>query len=296
MSTHQVIVIVGPTASGKSALAVSLARALDGEIVSADSRQVYRNLDIGTGKIRPEEMQGIPHHLIDIAEPASQYTVNDYTRDARVAIEGIQKRGKLPIVCGGTGYYIDALIDGISIPEVPPNPELRTRLTEKTTIELYEMLCTKDPRRAANIDPNNPRRLVRALEIAEALGAVPEARLTKTPYEPLFIGISLPPEELKKKIEKRLGERLLEGMIEEVQGLHDTVGLSWERLDLFGLEYRFIAQYLQGILTKAEMQKELFLAICDYAKKQRTWFRRNKRIHWVQSPEEASLVVKQAGL
>jgi len=295
MSSIPLIVIVGPTASGKSALAIELALALDGEVVSADSRQVYTGLTIGTGKVTPDETRGVPHHLIDVAEPSTQYTVTEYVRDAQAAIKKIHARGKLPIICGGTGLYIDTLIDGIEIPEVPPNDALRKELSIKTTDELYTMLLEKDPARAASIDRYNPRRLVRALEIAEALGKVPAFSKKGSEFQPTFIGIAIEHDDLKKRIEKRLDERLDAGMIKEVAVLQKE-GISWERLRSFGLEYRAIANHLEGRTDREEMRATLLAEIVAYARRQMTWFRRNDRIVWVKSADEALRVAKEAGL
>jgi tRNA dimethylallyltransferase len=290
------LVIVGPTASGKTALSIFLAQKLDGEIVSADSRQVYKGLDIGTGKVTAEEMSNIPHHLIDVADPHIQYTAADFKRDAEKAISDIHARGKLPIIVGGTGHYIDALVDNLSLPNVPPDELLRKELSTKTADELFALLKEKDPARAATIDPKNPRRLIRALEIADARGAVPPLSKNESLYSPIFIGLNPPDEILKKKIWDRLISRLDTGMVLEVKNLHEKEGLSWERLDELGLEYRFIAKFLKGELSEEKMKEGLYTAICQYAKRQMTWFRRNKRIVWVTSSQEALEVAKKERL
>ncbi len=286
-----VLVIVGPTASGKSALAVTLAREFGGEVISADSRQVYRGLDIGSGKITVTEMQGVPHHLLDITNlyPTSdgrareQFSVAEYQQLATEKIEEILTRGKLPIICGGTGLYVSAIVDDIVLPEVPPNPPLRAELAKVSSEVLFEKLKTLDPKRASTIDRHNPRRLVRAIEIASALGRVP--RLARhdpalAPYEFIELGISLPDGILRQKIHDRLVTRLEQGLIEEVVNLHKH-GVSWERLDELGLEYRYIARYLQNQLTREQMLEQLELAIWHYAKRQLTWFKRDRRIIWL---------------
>lgn len=295
MEKPNLIAVVGPTASGKSTLAVFLAKKLGGEVISADSRQVYKGLDIGTGKITPEEMEGVAHHLLDVAEPKDQYTVTDFKRDAERAISEIWGRNNIPLICGGTGLYIDTLLFNLTIPEVPPNAALRRELESKTTSELFKLLQEKDPERAETIDPHNPRRLVRALEIIEAIGKVPPASSGDSPYKPLWIGLNPPKEELRGKIHKRLETRLASGMLEEAKRLHKE-GLSYERMEELGLEYRYLARHLQGGLSYEEMGKELENAICDYASRQLTWFKRNKAIHWVKSPEEALNIAKKAGL
>ena len=278
--TQKIIVIVGPTASGKTSLSLEIAKKYNGEIISADSRQVYKGLNLGTGKITPEEMQGIPHHLLDVADPKEAYTVADFVRDGRNAIEAIQKRGKLPIIVGGTFFYIDALLGKISTPEVPPDPELRKQLKKKTTEELFTLLESKDPERACNIDPRNPLRLIRALEIVEALGSVPEVK-SELHYNPLTLGIAISKEELKANIHKRLLEHIEAGMVEEVETLH-TEGLSYERMEDLGLEYRYIARHLKGELPYCEMIAELETKIGQYAKRQMTWLKRDKKIMWIE--------------
>ncbi len=284
----KVVVIVGPTASGKSDLAVKLARKFNGEVISADSRQVYRGMDIGTGKITKKEMHGVPHHLLDVASPTTNFTVAHYQKLARRAIRDILRRDKLPILCGGTGLYIDAALYDYAIPHVKPDWRLRRTLEKKSADELFAELRKIDPRRAASIDRHNKRRLVRALEIVRATGtAVPsreEALRRTSPYEILKIGIDPPRETVKKKIMARLAERLGRGMIAEIKKLHRPPaggGVSWKRLDDFGLEYRYVARYLQGILTEEEMRGELYRAIARYAKRQMTWFKKDESISWI---------------
>jgi tRNA dimethylallyltransferase len=279
MTQPKVIVIVGPTASGKSALAVQLAKELNGEVISADSRQVYKGLDIGTGKITKQEMQGVPHHLLDVASPRRAFSVVQYQKLALKKIEEIIARGKMPIICGGTGFYIKAVVDNLVLPEVKPNKKLRQELTKLSTPELFARLQQLDPDRAANIDQHNPRRLQRAIEIATALGHVPTVHSSPLPYTFDQIGITISPEQLQKNIHERLLARMKQGLIEEVENLRAS-GLSWQRLDDLGLEYRFVARYLRGELTKAEMLEQLEAAINQYAKRQLTWFKKDKRIKW----------------
>lgn len=279
-SNPEMIVIVGPTASGKSDRAVKLAKKYGGEIISADSRQVYRGLNIGSGKITKKEMRGVPHHLLDVASPKRVYTVADFKRDAESAIRGIKRRGKLPIIVGGTGLYIDAVLYDSPIPEVKPNPELRARLEKKSAAELFSELQKLDPERAAGIDRHNKRRLVRALEIIAASGKVPKLSERKLKYNVLKLGISRPPIELKKRIHKRLLARMRQGMVREVERLHKS-GVSFKRLEDLGLEYRYVSRYLRGLLTREEMLKQLEAAIWHYARRQMTWWRKDKKIRWL---------------
>ncbi len=286
-SLPKIITVVGPTASGKSDLAVHIAKRFNGEVVSADSRQVYKGMNIGTGKITTKEMDGVPHHLLDIASPKRRYTVLQYQRQAHKAIEGILRRGKVPIVCGGTGFYIDAVIKDMEIPLVPANQPLRAKLEKKSLDELVALLKEKDPRRAKNIELKNPRRIIRALEIIEALGKVPaqtsgESQSKK--YDVLQIGVATDDEVLRGRIEKRLSARMEQGMIAEVLHLHEE-GVSWKRMEELGLEYRYVARFLQGILTKEEMLEQLNIEIRKYAKRQRTWFKRDKDIKWFSFDE-----------
>lgn len=283
------IVVAGPTASGKSDLAVYLARKFGGEVVSADSRQVYKGLDIGTGKTTKREMRGIPHHLLDVASPKQVFTVSKYKILAEKAIENIWRRGKLPIVCGGTGLYIRAIVDNLAVPEVPPNKKLREKLEKKSVEELFAMLKKLDSRRAGEIDAKNPRRLIRAIEIAKHLGKVPPLSLKqRQDCEILEIGIAPKSEELKNRIHKRLLSRLKSGMVEESRNLHKG-GLSWKRMEDLGLEYRFLAKYLQNKTTKKEIADGLEREIWQYAKRQMTWFKKDKRIRWFRNKDKKKI-------
>lgn len=286
----KIIVVCGPTATGKSDYAVELAKKIGGlnradstvgrtshsevlgEIISADSRQIYRGLDIGSGKITTEEMQGIPHHLLDVADPKEVFSVTQYQSLATQTIEEIIARGHTPIICGGTGLYIDAIVCGTIFPAVPPNPKLRTELQELSLENLQQRLETLDPRRFALVDQKNKVRLIRAIEIATALGSVPET-IQNPQYEVEWHYLDFPDEVLKERIHIRLFARIRDGMIEEVERLH-TEGVSWERLESLGLEYRYLALYLQNKLDKETMLKELEMAIWHYAKRQRTWFKK----------------------
>jgi len=287
---QKVIAIVGPTASGKSALGVFLAQKLNGEIISADSRQVYRGLDIGTGKVTKKEMGGIPHHLLDVASPKRQFSASDFEKLACKAIGKIAAKNKLPIVVGGTGFYVDSLLGRITLPDVPPNPKLRARLEKKSVEQLLAMLQKKDPGRAQTIEPKHKRRLIRALEIAEALGTNPEPK-TEDAYDVLWIGLSPEEAALKRKIRARLLARMKAGMMNEAKKLHKS-GLSYKRMKGLGLEYRSLAEYMLGEKTKEGMLASLEAAIRDYAKRQMRWFRRNPDIKWISGKAEALRLAK----
>lgn len=276
---QKLLVIVGPTASGKSDLAVILAKRFNGEVISADSRQVYKGLDIGSGKITKREMRGVPHHLLDVRSPRSVFSVHDFMRLAERAVVDITARGKLPIIAGGTGFYIDALVYGRTFPEVPPNTTLRKQLETKSAEALFTKLEELDPERAADIDPHNKVRLVRAIEIATTLGSVPKAQPQQVRFDACFIGVTWPDDVLKARIVKRLETRMKRGMVAEVKHLHAN-GLSWKRMEALGLEYRYLARYLCNTLTKEQLMTELAAKIWQYAKRQKMWFKRNKEITW----------------
>lgn len=278
----KIIVILGQTSSGKSDFAVEVARAVGGEIISADSRQVYRGLDLGTGKITKKEMRGVPHHLLDVASARTIFDVSKFKKLADKKIEEITKKGKVPILCGGTGFYIDAVVNGVILPEVQPNKKLRMQLEKKSKEFLFKQLKKLDSERAKTIDKNNPVRLIRAIEIATALGSVPSLRTGRTcaEYDVIKIGLTLPDKILKERIRIRLFARIREGMIKEVKDLHIS-GLSWKRLEMLGLEYRHCALYLQGKLSKPEMLSKLETEIWHYAKRQKTWFKRDPNTLWI---------------
>lgn len=285
MKLPKVLVIVGPTAVGKSDLAVKLAKKWNGEVVSADSRQVYKGLNLGSGKITKREMKGVPHHVLDVANPKGRrYTVEDFKRDGAKAIDDIVSRGKLPIICGGTGFYVDALVWDESFPTVPPNQKLRTELAKKTVGVLMKEIKKLDPRRAKSLDPYNKVRIIRAIEIARALGKVPKTKRTKR-YDTYWIGLTLPRDILRQKIHTRILKRVKMGMIKEVAGLNKQ-GVSWKRLYDFGLEYRYISLFLQKKMTKEAMIERLETEIAQYAKRQMQWFKRNPDIHWF-TPKQA---------
>ncbi|HWU24752.1 MAG TPA: tRNA (adenosine(37)-N6)-dimethylallyltransferase MiaA [Candidatus Paceibacterota bacterium] len=270
MDRPRIIAVIGPTASGKTAKSLALARERDGEVISVDSRQVYRTLDIGTEKISPEEMGDVPHHLIDIRDPEETYSAGDFANDAAKLIADIQSRGKTPILAGGTHFYLDALLYGL--PNDPVNHELRHELEKKTAEELFAELEQKDPRRAARIDRSNPRRLIRALEIVSTRGSVPE-RSTQTPaYDVEWYIIDLPRDELRARIDTRLKQALGRGLIEEVKRTRARVGDA--RLTELGLEYRIIGEYLRGERTEDSLLPALSSALWRYARQQKQWLKR----------------------
>ncbi len=288
----KIIVVLGPTSSGKSDLAVKLSLRFNGEVVSADSRQVYRGMDIGSGKITPEEMRGVPHHLLDVASPKRKFTVSQYKKLSEKAIEKILKKKKIPVVCGGTAFYITALVDGIVIPGVSPDWNLRKELEKKNTEELYKELKEKDPARAKSIDKGNKRRLIRALEIVEKTKKpVPEIK-TDPSYSPLYLGIKIDRKKLNEKIKKRLERRLEMGMIEETEKIRNT-GVSWKRIEGFGLEYRWTALYLENKITYEEMKQGVLTDTQGLVKKQMQWWKRDKRIKWIKNYREAETRTKK---
>jgi len=275
-----ILCIAGPTASGKSSRAVEEALLRNGEIISVDSRQVYRGLDIGTEKTLLEERRGIPHHLIDIRNPQENYSAGDFAADATRLIAEIGARGKLPILVGGTHFYFDALLSGIPA-SVDANPQLRTELEELPSEELFARIREQDPRRAGELDPSNRRRLIRALEIIKTLGAVPP-RHVSTPfsgtrsnlinYEVGWIVIDPPREELRARIDARLKTAFGRGLIEEVRRVRDTVGDT--RLNELGLEYKIIGEYLRGERDEASLLPALSAKLWHYARRQKAWLRK----------------------
>ncbi|HEY0948143.1 MAG TPA: tRNA (adenosine(37)-N6)-dimethylallyltransferase MiaA [Candidatus Paceibacterota bacterium] len=266
-----IICIAGPTASGKSRRAVELAKERDGEVISVDSRQVYRMLDIGTEKTSKEEMDGIPHHLIDIIDPKDTYSAGDFVRDASRLIEEIRSRGKQPILAGGTHFYFDALIYGL--PETAPqNPTLRDALETRSCDSLMDELRTRDPRRAERIDPNNKRRLMRALEILESHGHVPERTLGTPKYEIEWVLLNPERDELRARIAARLEKALESGLIEETRRVRAYVGDT--RLNELGLEYRIVGEYLREERSEESLLPSLSTKVWHYARHQKAWLRK----------------------
>lgn len=287
-----IIIIVGPTASGKSDLAIKIARKLKGEIISADSRQVYKGMDIGTGKVSREERRMTKHHLIDIASPKKVFTADNFKKYGQRAIDEIIAKDKQPIIVGGTGFYIDTLLGKITTPLVPPNPKLRKELEKKSLESLLRTLEKLDPERFNNIDRKNKRRIIRAIEIIKTTGKpVPKLEPKESEYKIIWLGIKINKLKLEKNIETRLKKRFKMGMINEVKKLIDS-GVSHKRLEDLGLEYRYISRFLKGQINKKELSEQLFLEIKRYSKRQATWFKKNKEINWISNYSEALAILK----
>jgi tRNA dimethylallyltransferase len=290
------IVICGPTASGKTTLGVAFALRSGGEIISCDSRQVYRGMDIGTGKdlsAYHTETGDIPCHLIDIASPAEVYTVYWYQRDFHCVFAEIVSRKRLPVVVGGTGLYLEAVLRGYRISAVPENPQLRSELMTRDKESLENELMRLDPQRFETTDRSSKKRIVRSLEVALATatssGSADESKQPPPPIDPLVIGVQWERSALRERIWSRLEQRFEQGMVDEVKRLLDS-GIPRARFDMFGLEYKYIARYIRGETGFDAMKQELFRAICRFAKRQETWFRGMERrgvaIQWVREGNE----------
>ena len=276
MAMEKLIVIMGTNASGKSGLGVALAARYGGEIVSADSRQVFRGLDLGSGKITPEEMRGVPHHMIDVCAPGEYFSMHDFQRMAYAAIDGIVARGRLPFLVGGTGLYVASVTEGYVMSDAAPDLEYRAYLETFTTPALYDMLVQAVP--DIEVERNNRNRVMRMLEKLHAGDDHVPRRQPR--YDCLKLGVTWDRETLKRRIDERLDRRLQQGMIDEVKGLMEA-GVSREFLYKLGLEYRWIAQYLNGELGREEMIEGLGNAIKKFAKRQMTWFKRDGDILWL---------------
>lgn len=288
MPNYDLIAILGPTASGKTSFAASLAYELDTEIISADSRQIYREMDLGTGKdLADYTVNGkqIPYHLIDIAEPGYKYNVFEYQRDFLNAYQSIKQKGRLPVLCGGTGLYLESVLKGYQLIPVPENPELRTRLAGKTLEELTDILSTyKTLHNSTDVD--TAKRAIRAIEIEEYYATHDLSAREFPSINSLIIGVDIDRELRREKITKRLRQRLDEGMVEEVRQLLNK-GIQPEDLIYYGLEYKYLTLYVTGEISFEEMFKQLEIAIHQFAKRQMTWFRGMERkgfkIHWIQA-------------
>jgi len=280
------VAIVGTNASGKSALGVAVALRFGGEIISADSRQVYRGLDIGTGKLTRGEMQGIRHHLIDVMDLETRYSVADFQKSAYGLIGEITARGRLPIIVGGTGLYVRSVVDGYQLTRAQPDLALRDRLERLTDDELHQRLTELAPDAAKTIDPRNRRRIIRAVEIREQGFVFKTSHVNAPQYMFCQLGLTWPRDVLRERIRCRLRTRLDEGMIGEVRNLLDE-GVSFSRLDALGLEYRFVARFLRGeYATEEELFDELSRAIYRFAMRQLAWFRRDKSIIWLDHAKD----------
>ena len=296
--TYDLITILGPTASGKTPFAAALAAHLDTEIISADSRQIYRSMDIGTGKDLADytvEGKKIPYHLIDICDPGYKYNVFEYQHDFHRAYDTIVSQKKLPILCGGTGMYIEAVLRGYKLLDVPPNPSLRESLKDKSLEELEQILSTyKTLHNKTDVDSS--QRAIRAIEIEEFYQKEAPQKNEYLPLNALIIGVDIERELRRKKISKRLKDRMDEGMVEEVQQLL-SMGIAAEDLIYYGLEYKFLTQYILGVLTYEEMFCQLEIAIHQFAKRQMTWFRGMERrglfIHWLKATDTMDEKIEQ---
>lgn len=293
------ITILGPTASGKTPLAAALAKKIGGEIISADSRQVYRRMDIGTGKDLAD-YDGVAYHLIDICEPGTKYNLFQYQHDFMEAYDDITQRGAWPILCGGTGLYIEAVLKGYSLSPVPQNPKLRAMLEGKTLGELTEILANLKKKSGTAMhnttDVDSAQRAIRAIEIEEHNLNTPVPERVMPPVDSLIIGVEIDREERRRKITRRLEQRMAEGMADEVKALLDS-GIRAEDLIYYGLEYKYITEYVIGMTTYDEMFKRLEIAIHQFAKRQMTWFRGMERrgfdIHWINAMQPMETKVEQ---
>lgn len=293
------IVILGQTASGKSDWAIKLAKKFNGEIVSADSRQIYREMDIGTAK--PLSQEGIPHHLIDIVNPDEKFTVAQYKKIAIEKIEDIKLREKIPFLVGGTGLYIQSVVDNLEIPKVAPSEALRRKLEEKSAEELFEDLKRLDPKTAETIDAKNKRRLIRALEVKILSGVsfVSAKQIAEPFFNTLQIGIKVSREKLYKKIDKRAEEQIEQGLESEVRNIYEELAKKmpeekiWQLPSMTGLFYQEFKEYLEGKIDLAEVIRLIKLHHRQYARRQMTWFKRDKRIHWLEKLEEAEKLIEE---
>lgn len=295
----KIIIVLGTTASGKTTLGIQLARDFNGEIISADSRQVYCGMDLGTGKDLEEytikhrgKTISIPYHLTDIRQPMTNFTLAHWIRETHQAIADIISRDKTPIIVGGTALYLDALIKNYDLPKIKTDPELRKKLDKKTLKYLLAKLKALDPAKYKTIDKQNRRRVERAVELAILNNGPHQAKTKKlNPYNFLILGKTYPRDILIDRINQRVDIRIGQGMVREVEDLHKN-GVTWKRLDGFGLEYRYISRYLRGKLTYDEMVEQLKIAIRQFAKRQMTWFRKFKKVNWVENYTEARKLVK----
>lgn len=295
---YNLVVVLGPTASGKTALSAPLAHQIQGEIISADSRQVYRHMTLGTGKDYNDYMvegHQVPYHLIDIAEPGYKYNVYEYQRDFFKAFEDINSRGKFPVMCGGTGMYIEAVLSGFKMIQVPPNPELREDLEHMELVELAEMLkAIKKLHNTTEVDTK--KRAIRAIEIEVYYKNNPQIDVMLPQLNPLIIGVDIDRQLRRNKITKRLEDRLQNGMVEEVKAIMDS-GVKPADLLYYGLEYKYVTLYVLGQISYAQMFEQLNIAIHQFAKRQMTWFRKMERsgfnIHWLSAQSQLEYNIQE---
>lgn len=293
MSNGKLIVILGPTASGKTALSVKLAKKFNGEIVSADSRQVYKAMNIATGKVTKKEMKAIPHYLIDIVYPDQKFNAATYKKLAIKTIKDIQKRGKLPFLVGGTGLYIQAVVDNLDFPKVSPQKQLRKGLEKKSVEELFEIYKKLDVKGAKFIEKENKRRLIRAIEVCKATGKpfFEQRKKGKPFFEVLEIGIKLNKEKLKEKISKRVEKMFKLGLEKEVKNL--TKKYSFEIPPMQTIGYQEWQEYFKEKIKKDKLKEKIKTHTFQFAKRQMTWFKRDKRINWIKNYKEAETLVKK---
>ena len=287
----KILVILGPTSSGKSDLAIRVAKKFNGEIISCDSRQVYKGMDLGSGKVSRKERKEAKHYLLDVASPKRQFSVAQFQEKAKKAIKKILKKGKLPIICGGNWFWLKVLIEDIELPEVKPDFLLRKKLQKRSVEELYLILKKIDLKRSREVEKNNKIRLIRSIEIILNSFEFPKIK-KKRSYEILKVGIEVPFEKLKKLIFLRLQKRLRQGMIKEVKELKKS-GLSFKRIENFGLEYKWIAFYFQGKIDFKKMKENLFKENCRFARKQINIFKKDKEIIWIRNFLEAEKTIKK---
>jgi len=309
VKNRKVVVITGPTASGKSSLGIKLARRFNGEIISADSRQVYKGMDLGTGKVKIKPLEnptvqekklgkclsgGIPHYLLDIADPRKeQFNMARFQKLAREAIEIILSSGKIPFIVGGTMLYIDALRKGYQ-PLARPDYKLRDRLKKRTLKGLLAELKDIDPETYKKIDRKNRYRIIRAIEVKKLTGQsfFISQKKTKSDFDFLVLVISRPRKELYQRIDQRIDQRISKGMVKEIRNLHSQ-GLSWPKMERFGLEYRYLSRYLRGQLAKDAAIEELKYQTHRYARQQLSWWRKDKQVIWIENEEEVEKLIKE---
>ena len=293
---EKIIAVVGPTASGKTALAIEIAKEFNGEVVSCDSMQIYKHMDIGTAKPTIEEQQQVKHHMIDIVEPYENYSVAEFTKRARECIDDVVARGKVPIVAGGTGLYFDSIVENIVFPDIPNDPKVREEMIEMADLcgnqVVHDLLAQKDPQAAAKIHPNNLRRVIRALEICHVTGrtftAVNADSKREPIYDTLIFGLDIDREFLYDRINNRVDQMLAEGLLEEVQGLRD-MGIDRDTTAMQAIGYKEFLEFLDGRATYYEAVDKIKMESRRYAKRQLTWFRRNSGINWVEPKDREEL-------